>query len=316
MPIYQGNKEILTEYLGFAGLSGNTALGNIYLGTTKVQPGDETYISATGGSITYSGNYKIHTFTTVGTSSFNISSLANTTLNNTIEYLIVAGGGAGGIQTNGQGPGGGAGGFLTGSLIVTSSNSNQVIVGVGGSGTNASANPSSGSNSSIFNILAYGGGCFGNSINFSGQGNPNGGSGAGQGGSGTAGQGFDGGTLYVPGGGGAGQAGQNGTNSPPLFAGNGGSGSLSSITGTPTYYAGGGAGGGVAGDANNKTPGTGGIGGGGDGGNYTGTTADRSGKNATYYGGAGGGVGDIRSFTEAVSGNGYQGIIIVRYPYK
>ena len=302
MPIYLGNNEILNEYVD------SYQLGNIYLGNTKIQSGGETFLSAVGGTISYHNNYKVHTFTNIGNSAFQITKLGNTLTNNTIDYLVIGGGGAGGYQTNGQGPGGGAGGFLTGSLLISALTSSIVTIGAGGLGSTAFGTPTPGNNSSLFGYIAYGGGCYNN--------NPNGGSGAGQGGLGTAGQGFNGGTLYVPGGGGAGQEGQNGTNSLPLYAGNGGSGSISDITGTPTYYAGGGAGGGAA---DNKLPGTGGIGGGGDGGQPGGTISDRNGKNATYYGGGGGGIGANGGdpyVSNCVSGNGYQGIVIIRYPYK
>lgn len=45
--------------------------------------------NALGGTITTAGGYKIHTFTAVGASTFQV--LANLT---SVEYLVVAGGGA------------------------------------------------------------------------------------------------------------------------------------------------------------------------------------------------------------------------------
>ena len=59
-------------------------------------------IQATGGTVTTSGNCKIHTFTGPGT--FQVTSISTTPANNTVGYLVVAGGGAGG-----GGYGGGAG---------------------------------------------------------------------------------------------------------------------------------------------------------------------------------------------------------------
>ena len=53
---------------------GPNLLGLIYNGSTNVNPGNISYISASGGTITTSGSYKIHTVDTVGTSSFIISS--------------------------------------------------------------------------------------------------------------------------------------------------------------------------------------------------------------------------------------------------
>ena len=73
---------------------------------------DKTVITApSGGTITTSGDYRIHSFTSSGT--FTIA--ANTLLKN-IEYLVIGGGGGGGHHTNGtyysdSSGGGGAGGY-------------------------------------------------------------------------------------------------------------------------------------------------------------------------------------------------------------
>src|SRR6056300_2010633 len=65
------------------------------------------YISATGGTITTSGDYKIHSFT--GDGCFVVSLLGNPAGgSDTVDYLVVAGGGAG---PNFYGGGGGAGGY-------------------------------------------------------------------------------------------------------------------------------------------------------------------------------------------------------------
>jgi len=219
MPVIGSNTAQETEYISSAGV------GEIYLGTTLVQNSSNPnpFIRATGGTITTSGSYKIHTYTTVGTSSFDIIGLGSGSTNNTIEYLVVAGGGAGGISTNGQGLGGGAGGMLTGSYTSASVSSYPVIVGAGGIGSNATNNNStSGSISSLFGLTAFGGG----TQNVAGG---NGGSGAGLG-TGTAGQGNNGGGtgVDIPGGGGAGSVGFDGGHScpgyklPGLTGGNGG----------------------------------------------------------------------------------------------
>ena len=71
-----------------------------------------TYISATGGTVTTSGNFKIHTFTGPGT--FCVSSVGNPLGSTTVDYLVVAGGGGGGAGSSGSiyaGGGGGAGGY-------------------------------------------------------------------------------------------------------------------------------------------------------------------------------------------------------------
>ena len=65
----------------------------------------------TGGSITESGGYRIHTFTASGTFAFTLSARE-------VQYLIIAGGGGGGGHAGGGyyndgGGGGGAGGYRT-----------------------------------------------------------------------------------------------------------------------------------------------------------------------------------------------------------
>ena len=100
-------------------------------------------ITATGGTvydITIDGaKYRIHQFTS-GTSSFIVSSLG-TGLHpfspgnsaNSIEYLVVAGGGAGGFRGAG---GGGAGGLLY-NFNAVSATSYTVTVGGGGAAPSA-----------------------------------------------------------------------------------------------------------------------------------------------------------------------------------
>ena len=106
-----------------------------------------------GGNITTSGSYRIHTFNS--SSTFNVPAGLSTTA----EYLIVAGGGGGGADNSG---GGGAGGMLTGSTSI-STNSYSVVVGGGGSGSGPSGGDSgpyatNGANSSALGITAIGGG--------------------------------------------------------------------------------------------------------------------------------------------------------------
>jgi hypothetical protein len=68
------------------------------------------FVTATGGTITTSGNFKIHTFTGPGT--FCVSDAGNADGSNTVDYLVVAGGGSGAGGDNGvRGGGGGAGGY-------------------------------------------------------------------------------------------------------------------------------------------------------------------------------------------------------------
>ena len=200
--------------------------------------------TVTGGTVTTSGIYTIHTFTNRGTFA--------TSGNVTVEYLIVGGGGGGGAGW--QGGGGGAGGVLSGSVAL-SAQSYPIIVGAGGQGDrNTSAN-SNGGNSSFNELVAIGGGR-GASENPGGGGAhvaSVGGSGGGgshgstplTGAAGTAGQGNSGGSGYTGnpyvggGGGGAGGAGQNSTST---VVGIGGVGVASSISGSTKYYGAGGGG--------------------------------------------------------------------------
>ena len=90
----------ITRILQAAGTTPGTAL-DTFGGYDNVPP----YIVATGGTITTSGDFKIHSFT--GDGNFAVSS-APTPANNNVDYLVVAGGGSGGRA---HGGGGGAGGY-------------------------------------------------------------------------------------------------------------------------------------------------------------------------------------------------------------
>ena len=98
---------------------------------------------ATGGTITSSGAYTIHTFTTSGTFTPIVSG--------NVEYLVVAGGGGGSSGATGAGGGGGGGGFRTGTLAVTAQ-AYTVTVGTGG------AIGTKGNDSSFSSITSTGGG--------------------------------------------------------------------------------------------------------------------------------------------------------------
>jgi hypothetical protein len=235
----------------------------------------------TGGIISSAGGYRIHTFTDVGTSYFNMSMVASA-LN--IEYLIIAGGGSGGYY-GGMNPGspgstywggGGAGGYRTGTIPSSPANY-PVVVGAGGYNY-SSTNWSNGLNSSFNGVSSVGGGTSGGSQP-SGQGGPTGpevlpqigGSGAGgyiakTPGSGTSGQGSAGGTSTSSGtngggGGGAGGVGANGIDQAAGvltngYGGIGGAGMSSSINGSSITRASGGGGGGVRNNRDAAYPGT------------------------------------------------------------
>ncbi len=69
------------------------------------------YITATGGTITTSGDYKIHTFTGDGCFVVSCAGAGTPAAPSVVDYLVVAGGGAGGDAGNRGAGGGGAGGF-------------------------------------------------------------------------------------------------------------------------------------------------------------------------------------------------------------
>ena len=93
----------------------NESLTLVYADATKgwiaVEEGTgfigESFITATGGTITTSGNDKIHTFTGPGT--FTVCTAASSAANNIVSYVVVAGGGGGGNWF--YAGGGGGGGF-------------------------------------------------------------------------------------------------------------------------------------------------------------------------------------------------------------
>ena len=76
----------------------------------QVQVLEALYVTATGGTVTTSGNFKIHTFTSPGT--FCVSCAGNAQGSNTVDsYMVIAGGGGAGQNAGG---GGGAGGYREG----------------------------------------------------------------------------------------------------------------------------------------------------------------------------------------------------------
>src|SRR6056300_1689065 len=217
--------------------TGTTPTGALVQGQIGVSP---SYTVATGGTITTSGDYKIHSFT--GDGCFVVSTSGNSPLfpcnplagPSVVDYLVVAGGGGGGL---GSTSGGGAGGYreshstcnsgpytasplATPTGITVSTQTYPISVGAGGAGSDcAPANGSNGSNSIFSTITSAGGG--GGGSDGSGAGSPggSGGGGANGGGPGSGntppvsppqgnnGGGSSGGTPSGGGGGGAGAAG-------------------------------------------------------------------------------------------------------------
>ena len=87
--------------------------GWLYTNESNVANLGAKYIAATGGTVTTSGDFKIHTFT--GDGCFVVSCAGNTAGSNKVSYLVVAGGGGGaGSQSNNRGGGGGGGGYREG----------------------------------------------------------------------------------------------------------------------------------------------------------------------------------------------------------
>jgi len=89
-----------------------------------------SFISATGGTETTDGNYKIHTFSGNGT--FTVNSVGSGSAeSDVVDYLVVAGGGGGAYY----GGGGGAGGYRTSTGFTVTATGYSITVGGGGSGS-------------------------------------------------------------------------------------------------------------------------------------------------------------------------------------
>ena len=296
----------------------------------------QLFITATGGTITTSGDFKIHTFTGPGT--FCVSQLGNPVGGGSnVDYRVVAGGGAAGSTCIGGAAyysgGGGAGGHRTtfpspgcnAGAFPISVQGYPITVGGGGAFV-PSGNPGGKGANSVFSTITStggGGGAEGGDGASTGVGQPGGSGGGGsfanpgppgsakpagsgntppvsppQGNNGGAGGGTRGSTVGAGGGGGgAGGVGANSpTPGPGTNGGAGGNGVANSITGSPVTLAGGGGGNGPS------AGGAGGPGGGGNGGNTNGGpgsagTANTGGGGGGYYAGG-------------------SGIVIIRYKFQ
>ena len=160
-----GSVRIMGTMTGFTVTAGAPQ----YLSTTAGAI-TETGVVATGGTISYSGGYTIHTFTDTAGGTFTASTGGD------VEYLVVGGGGGGG--DNGGG-GGGGGGVRTGSLAV-SPQAWSITVGAGGVINYPSRGTQGGS--SIFSTITSPGGGGGGSRDGSQGTGGNGGCGGGGGG--------------------------------------------------------------------------------------------------------------------------------------
>ncbi len=307
-------------------ITGSTNL--CWNGTTTLTPEYPT-----GGTITNSGGYRIHTFTTDGTL------MVPAGFSGAAEVLVVGGGGGGG---SGRGGGGGAGGLLFNSnFTLTAGTSYTVTIGAGG------AAETNGNNSVFGSIIANGGGRGGshdgNSAITTNNGQ-NGGSGGGaainfgtsifNGGTATTSQGNNGGTSGTAGtddprntggGGGFAEAGRAGSGGNATWttgvSPKGGDGlyfpQFQSF-GSSGWFAGGGGGSKAGSDRSGAPAGAGGQGGGGAG-SATGTSSVSGVSGiANTGGGGGGGDGIVNTSngtltTTGIGGSGGSGIVIVRY---
>jgi len=311
------------------------------------------FISATGGTITTSGDFKIHSFT--GDGNFVVSQVGAGSGPSVVDYLVVAGGG-GGTATSGGG-GGGAGGLreshstpVSGSYtasplatptgITLTAQTYPISVGAGGASVGggsgcanaAATNGGNGSNSVFSTITSAGAGGAGKN----GTAGTNGGSGGGGGGGGSSNCGGSGNTPPVsppqgnnggkgsPGtggkdaGGGGGGAGAVGTSRPNNGAGGpGGNGVATEITGSSVTRAGGGGGGTrpCGPSPGSPGPGSGGSGGGGAGASGSNPSAGVAGTANTGSGGGGGSRGQPGVYYWP-AGAGGKGIVIIRYKFQ
>ena len=273
-----------------------------------------TYTSATGGTITTTGDFRVHTFNS--SSNFVVSDVGNSSGSGAkVSYMVIAGGGGGGEH------GGGAGGYREGkdspidsytasplaasdsALTLAASTTYPITVGAGGNGQAHNCGGIKGSNSVFSTITSTGGGGGGPAPNPVVLGGSGGGREPGVPVSCQSGnhppvsppQGNPGGQQSgTRGGGGGGAGGAGGSNAAGL-------GVTSSITGSSVARAGGG----IGGHNNNAgTPTTPVAGGGSI--NAPGTAGGAATAN-TGGGGSGG---------WSTGGNGGSGTVILRYKYQ
>ena len=293
-----------------------------YDGAVWIVPKDAgSIVSATGGTVSDVGGFRIHQFTNTGADSLVVTNPGR------IDVLIVAGGGGGGGVIGG---GGGAGGYVYLPNLELDTGTYLVEVGAGGTGGNGWNAPKQygddGGDSRFGTFTAVGGGGGAPHGGNGPSGYPGGGGGSGGGGAnnpyagliggqgeyygGGRGPGNPGGSCYNTYGGNAGAGGGGAKEKGKDVVANyrssdGGDGFYNAITGTAVAYAGGGGGG-------NRSPGTSGLGGVGGGGNGTGVTSTAA-NGATNTGGGGGGGGYNGSSGSRIGGNGGPGIVVVRY---
>ena len=287
-----------------------------------------TFITATGGTITTSGDFKIHTFT--GDGCFVVSTIGNSPTvpiggPSNVDYLVIAGGGGGAPAHAG---GGGAGGYRTtfpspgcnAGAFPISQTTYPVTVGGGGPDCGNGSN-------SVFSTITSTGGGNGRFENTGASGGSGGGGSSREPGAPRAGgagntppvspsQGNPGGASSPPyqGSGGGGGSSNSGSNGSGYNGGNGGNGTSNSITGSSVTYAGGGGGGG--GNSGGRSGGTGGSGGGGNGDPGTSTPSSTATSGTANTGGGGGGGSGQTGVGASAGAAGGKGIVIIRYKFQ
>jgi len=279
------------------------------------------FVAATGGTVTTSGDCKIHTFTGPGT--FCVSVAGNASGSNKVSYLVVGGGGGSGQYYGG---GGGGGGFRESKSPFTSYTASPldntttagistpvaaypIVVGGGGPKGGPSYVPGvKGTDSSALGITSTGGGFGGGSQPSGAVGGPGGSGGGGGGTNGGAGgsgndpsvsppQGQDGatvgGSIAGAGGGATGVGGDNPDKKQ------GGVGATTNITNSPVSYSGGG-GGGPESPTSTAPCGSGGV-------NTPSPVSPADLRDGQINRGGGGG---------ADGGAGGSGVVIIRYKFQ
>jgi hypothetical protein len=233
--------------------------GWTFINDDTVTQGGAEYVTATGGTETTCGDYKIHTFN--ADANFVVSNGGNSAGSNKVSYVVVAGGGGGGGEnaTTTSSGGGGAGGYREGKVSTDSYSASPlaatpcsgltltaqtypITVGGGGAGGPGPAGPNNGDGTvganSVFSTITSAGGGYGSGRNNTPYAAGSGGSGGG------AKQGNQAGPAT-----GAGVG-----NTPPVSPPQGNNGGVSDYGG-PTYLAGGGGGAGAVG-GNPTSPGS------------------------------------------------------------
>jgi hypothetical protein len=294
------------------------------------------YMIATGGTITTSGNDKIHTFTGPGT--FTVCTTATCAADNLVSYVVVAGGGGGGGSATGyySAGGAGAGGFrevvspsspYTGSplngypsspnRITVTATAFPIVVGAGASG--GTGNPACGSRSnggdggvSTFSTITSagggGGGKSGGGPGATAASGQNGGSGGGGGGYNTSPDGAKGEGNTPPTTPAQGQDGGTGYG-PATARGGGGGGAGGAGTSGPTFPTHGAPGGAGVASEINASPITYAVGG------QAGQDCNSMADNGTTNRGNGAQGGNNYG-PDSGGGTGGSGIIIIRYRFQ